>query len=415
VRIHIVSLVFPPERGAARRIGELAQFLSAAGHIVTVVTCLPNYPRGIIFPGYQNALLQKEKWNEDVSVYRVFTHISRNRQSSISRALTYLSFAIFSLIGLMAGPKPDVVYVASPPYFLGLTGWVACVLRRSKLVMDIQDLWPDAPIALGYIKSKWMIQLLKAIEQFIYARASLVFTISETMRTLVAERVKDGSKVWLVCNWVDLKESGPVDGMALKFSLGFEGKFIALFAGNIGKAQGLDMVLDAARECVNNPDVQFVVLGDGIEKERMMNRAEQLSMRNISFLDPVPEDQVPAHLGMADVLLVTLARAKHREAVIPSKLQVYMASAKPIVVAAEGAAAEVVRIANCGITAAPHDGKALAEAVDAVRRMSNSERDRLGQAGRLYAQEHFSMKRQCAEIERHLVELARGGVNDVRA
>jgi glycosyltransferase involved in cell wall biosynthesis len=329
--------------------------------------------------------------------------------------LTYLSFAIFSLIGLMAGPKPDVVYVASPPYFLGLTGWVACVLRRSKLVMDIQDLWPDAPIALGYIKSKWMIQLLKAIEQFIYARASLVFTISETMRTLVAERVKDGSKVWLVCNWVDLKEYGPVDGMALKSRLGFEGKFIALFAGNIGKAQGLDMVLDAARECGDNPDVQFVVLGDGIEKERMMNRAEQLSMRNISFLDPVPEDQVPAHLGMADVLLVTLARAKHREAVIPSKLQVYMASAKPIVVAAEGAAAEVVRIANCGITAAPHDGKALAEAVDAVRRMSNSERDRLGQAGRLYAQEHFSMKRQCAEIERHLVELARGGVNEVRA
>ena len=147
MRIHIVSLVFPPERGAARRIGELAQFLSAAGHIVTVVTCLPNYPRGIIFPGYQNALLQKEKWNEDVSVYRVFTHISRNRQSSISRALTYLSFAIFSLIGLMAGPKPDVVYVrlgrmraASVEIGYGHSGSLArCSYRIGLYKVEVDD------------------------------------------------------------------------------------------------------------------------------------------------------------------------------------------------------------------------------------------------------------------------------------
>ncbi len=342
-------------------------------------------------------------------MYRVFTHISSNRQSSLNRALNYLSFSVFSLIGLLSGPRPEVVYVASPPYFLGLSGWFGSVLRGARFVFDVQDLWPDAPIALGYVKSKWAIRFLKAIERFIYARASLIFTLSETMRTRVADRVKDKSKVLLVHNWVDLQEYGPVDGLSLKRRLGLEGKFIALFAGNIGKAQGLDMVLDAALELLGNPNVQFVVLGDGIEKERIMNRANESFITNISFRESVPEDQVPMYLGMADVLLVTLARAKHREAAIPSKLQVYMASAKPIVVAAEGAAAQVVQIAGCGLATSPHNGKALAEAIEAVRRMSDAERDRLGQAGRLYATKHFSMKQQCGEIERHLVEIALGG------
>ena len=408
MKVHIVSLVFPPETGAARRVGEIALALSERGHQVSVVTSFPSYPKGIVFSGYEKALLQREIWKGKICVYRVFTHTSSERQQTMNRVLNYLSFTMFSLLALMALPKPDIVYVCSPPYFLGLTGWVAAALRRSRLVLDIQDLWPDAPIALGYVRSSWLIKILQSLERFIYSRASLVLTISDTMRTWVADRTEEKSKVTLVHNWVDLIQYSPVDGHALRTSLDFETKFVLLFAGNIGKAQSLDMLLDAAIELRNDMEVEFVILGDGVEKARLMKRANDLSLKNVSFLDSVEENRVPEFLGMADALLVTLGRAKHRDAAIPSKLQVYMASSKPLIVAAEGATAQVVRTAECGLVVAPNDGRALADAVLLMKKMPESERFRLGQAARVFAEEHFEMAQQCAKIEAHLAKLLNG-------
>jgi glycosyltransferase involved in cell wall biosynthesis len=405
VRIHIVSLVFPPERGSARRVGELALSLANKGHSVSVVTSFPSYPKGIVFDGYKKSLLHKERWEGKIDVYRVFTHTSRNRQRTSHRVRNYLSFAIFSFLGLMAGPKPDIVYATGASDLLGLTSWLAATLRGAKLALDIQDLWPDAPIALGYVKSSWLIAMLRWIERFAYSRASLVLTISQTMKERVSDRVKEISKVVLVQNWVDLNQYCTTDGHALRTRLGFQGKFIVLFAGNIGKAQNLQILLDAAVHLRGHTEVQCVILGDGVEKSRLIQRANQLSLKNLSFLDSVEENHVPEFLGMADVLLVTLGRAKHREAAIPSKLQVYMASAKPIIVAAEGATAEVVESAGCGLVVAPDDGKALAESMCVMKRMSESGRDHLGQAGRMYAVEHFSMGQQCSKIESHLTKL----------
>ena len=247
--------------------------------------------------------------------------------------------------------------------------------------------------------------MLRWIERFAYSRASLVLTISQTMKDRVSDRVKVISKVVLVQNWVDLNQYCTTDGHALRTRLGFQGKFIVLFAGNIGKAQNLQILLAAAVHLRGQTEVQCVILGDGVEKTRLIQRANQLSLKNLSFLDSVEENHVPEFLGMADVLLVTLGRAKHREAAIPSKLQVYMASAKPIIVAAEGATAEVVESAGCGLVVAPDDGKALAESMCVMKRMSESGRDHLGQAGRMYAVEHFSMGQQCSKIESHLTKL----------
>jgi glycosyltransferase involved in cell wall biosynthesis len=398
-------LVFPPERGSARRVGELALSFARKGHTISVVTAFPNYPKAIVFPGYKRALLQKDKWDGGVTVYRVYTCLSGNRQSTIGRVLTYLSFSVFSFLGLMCGPKPDLVYVASPPYFLGITGWLASILRDARFVLDVQDLWPDAPIALGYVKSKWMICILQGLERFIYSRAALVLTISETMRMWVSGRTKDGSKVALSYNWVNFDQYNRTDGHELRTRLGLENAFVLLFAGNIGKAQNLETLLEAAQELRSIDDIQFVILGDGVEKDRLKDRADGLSLKKVSFLDSVREDQVPEYLGMADVLLVTLGRARHREAAIPSKLQVYMACEKPILMAAEGASADVVKRAQCGLVVPAGNGKALADAVITLKNMSVSERRKLGQTGRKFAEEHFSMVEQCARIEAQLVNL----------
>lgn len=409
----IISLVFPPETGSARRVGELVESLASQGHKVSVITGFPSYPKGIVYEGYHKALMQKSHWSDTVNLFRVYLYTSPKRRQFIHRLLHYLTFTLTSILGGLCAPRPDVVYVISPPYFLGLSGWLVARLRGARLAFDVQDFWPEAPIALGYVKNRWLISVLLSMEKFVYDRSDVIFALSATMREKIIARGALPQKVEHVYNWVDMAKFAPVSGDQRRADNGLDGKFVVLFAGNLGQAQGLDAVVDAAALIRDYDDIVFVILGEGMERSRLMQRVRDMNLANIRFLDAVPEDQVPSYLGMADALLATLGRARHREAAIPSKIQVYMASAKPLLVAAEGAAAQVVQDAGCGLVVAPDDPKSLAAAVMHLQAMSPSAWCELGSAGRAYAQKHFDRVRQCELIESRLSAIVAGSRSQV--
>lgn len=405
LRITIISLVFPPETGAARRVGELASFLRSKGHAITVVTAFPSYPKGEVFPGFAKRPMKTDHTLEGIEVRRVYLYTTTKRDDTFRRMLHYGTFTATSLVGASTGARsPDIIYVVSPPYFLGLSGLFASAVRGSGMAFDVQDFWPEAPIALGYVRNKAAVAALLALEEFVYQRSDLVFALSDVMKRRILERGVAEHKVHCVHNWVDLDQFRPhVNGMSLKKELGLEHRFVVLFAGNMGYAQGLDAMVDAASLLGRHPRVVLVLLGDGVELDRIRRRVQVRGLSNVIFVDRVDEDKVPEFYAMADVLLATLRKAKHREAAIPSKLQTYMAAAKPVVLAADGASASIVLGARCGRVVPSDDYEELARALIELSQLPLGVLESMGARGRCYAGRHFSREQQCGRIEEQLV------------
>jgi colanic acid biosynthesis glycosyl transferase WcaI len=412
MRVLIMSLVFPPETGSARRVGELAHFLAQQGHQVSVITGFPSYPKGVVFEGYRKRLIHRSQWEGTVELCRMYLYTSPSRQQLAHRIRHYLTFTASAALGGLIAARPEIVYVVSPPYFLGLSGWLIARLRGARLALDVQDFWPEAPIALGYVRNPLLIKVLIGLEKFIYQQSDVIFALSDVMKERIGGRGVPSQKIERVYNWVDLAEFAPVCGDEQRGHYGLQDKFVVLFAGNMGRAQGLDSVVDTAALLRDHPDIVLALLGDGTERPRLVERTRNMGLSNVRFLDAVPESEVPLHLGMADGLLATLGRAKHREAAIPSKIQIYMASAKPLLVAAEGAAAQVMQQAGCGLVVPPDDPMTLAAAILRLRDMSLQTRWELGEAGRAYAEKHFEKDQQCRLIESRLLQLVAGSRAD---
>ncbi len=264
------------------------------------------------------------------------------------------------------------------------------------MVLDVQDSWPEAPIALGYIKWKWLVGLLVWAEKIVYRSSDLVITLSPEMAKHLVTRGAEASKVSVVYNWVDHDRYCPVDGGELRRRLGLERAFVVLFAGNIGKPQGLEVVLGAAAITRGNENIRYVIIGDGAEKRRLEELAASGELSNVLFLAAVSETEIIEYLGMADALLVHLRRAPHREGVIPSKLQVYMACSKPLLLGAVGAPARIAEEASCGVVFEPDSSRGLANAALTLSAVPKAERDAMGRNARDFAMRRFDMASQCA-------------------
>lgn len=399
-------MIFPPEPGSARRVGDIANFLSGRGHRVKVVTGFPSYPQGFLYEGYKSALWKREKREEGEEIIRVPLFISTKKESPIHRILHYVSFTFSSAILGSFHARSDIVYVVTPPYFLGLSGWWISMLSGGRFVMDVQDLWPEAPISQGLIRNRLLIRLLEWLEKILYSNCSLIVVLSSVMGNQIKSKTKDVSKVVTVYNWMPRLLNHSSDDMSLRRRLGLVDQFVVLFAGNLGRAQGLDVVIDAAAILRSANEVTFALLGEGIEKSRLLARSKELNLSNVTFLDGVPESDVTSYLRMADALLITLAPAKHREATIPSKLQSYMEQGKPVLASVDGAAADIVRMAQCGLVCTAGNAEALAQAASAMRIMSPTDLSAMGRSGRDFACQHFDAETQLALIESNLTLLA---------
>jgi len=403
MRILIICHWYLPE--PAIIIHELAQTLADHGNDVTALTGFPNYPTGRIYPGYRIRPWQKEQI-DDVQVVRV-PIFPEHSQSGFLRALNYVSFALSaSLLGAWLVQKPDVIFVYHPPLTVGIPAWILSRIWRVPFVYQIQDMWPESLAATGMLNNDFVLNVVGRFAKFVYQKAKLLFVISPGFRkNLLSKNVLD-KKIRVVSNWVDTDfyyPAKPDRQLARKLLL--DGHFNIMFAGNIGEAQGLETVIEAARLLEDLPDCQFVLVGDGTARSELERLTKDYELKNVLFLGRFPGEQMANLYALADVLLIHLKDDPLFRITIPHKTFAYMASGKPILAAVAGDAAAVIMDNGCGLICDPEDPTALADLVREFYEMPIEGRKRLGEIARETVYSSYNRELLVSKIEDSLRKL----------
>ncbi len=396
---------YPPEVGAAQtRISETAVRLVKRGHQVTVLTALPNYPKGKVFPEYRGRARRREII-DGVSVARVWSYISPHK-GFLHRILSYLSFGCLSpFFGARAVGRPDVIVVESPPLFDAIGGRLLARMKRCPYVFIVADIWPESAIQLGVLRNRLLIRLSEWLEWSTYRRARAVWAVTAGIRQTLVQRGLPEEKVFLLPNGVDTEKFQPASQAQARAELGWGPGFILLYAGTIGLAQGLTTMLDAAEQLRKYPDIRLVLVGEGASKAELVAEAQRRELTNVTFLSSQPHDRMPLILAAADACLVSLRKLPLFKGALPSKLYEVMACARPMVLAVDGEARELIaQQAGAAVYVEPGDGKALAQAVLQLRDQPELARQ-LGQRGRAFVKAHFDRDQLVATLEEHLLAL----------
>ncbi|MDF1644243.1 MAG: glycosyltransferase family 4 protein [Pseudomonadales bacterium] len=365
-----------------------AKTLQEKGHEVEVITGFPNYPDGKIYDGYRMRWLKREDL-DGVRVNRVPLYPSHDG-SALKRIFNYISFFFSAtLFGIFFAKKPDIIYVYHPPLTVGLAGALIGLFRKTPFVCDIQDLWPDTLRATGMISSPSALKLVGRTCNWVYGRAAHIVVLSPGFKNILIRRGVSQDKLTVIYNWCDEPALGtfPESTMDL-LPKGFN----IVFAGNMGHAQALSTVLDAA-EIVGKVETKlnFVLVGSGVQCDSLKQEAEDRNIQNVYFVPRIPMSEVGTILNSADALLVHLRKDQLFEITIPSKTQAYMAIGKPIIMAVGGDAAKLVTAADCGLCCESQNEKALAVEALKLKNLSLSELNNLGTNARTYYERKLSL------------------------
>jgi colanic acid biosynthesis glycosyl transferase WcaI len=412
MKILYVSQYFPPEMGApAARADELSRHWASAGHEVTVLTGFPNHPTGLVPPQYHDKfrrLIVREK-TDGVNVVRTWLLPFPNRKA-YERMLNYSSFCLSAASTGLFLSRPEVVIATSPQLLVPLAGWWLARCKRVPFVFEVRDLWPESLAAVGMGNSNSLLhRALGRIAGFLYRRADRVVVVSPAFEDFLIEHWHvPREKISVIENGVETKlfSPEPFTGEAasrLKRELGAEGKFVVAYIGTMGMAHGLETILAAAAQLRDsNPEIVFLMIGEGAEKERIAALARQRGLSNLRFIDQQPREKIPAYIAASDACLVLLKKTGLFKTVIPTKMLEFMSCARPVILGVEGQALAILEEAHAGLAIEPEDSEAL---VNAIRYLSaNREVAReLGSNGREYIVRKLS-RRHTAGKYIHMLE-----------
>lgn len=368
--MHILFLShnFPPEVNAlATRTYEHCRRWVAAGHRVTVVTCAPNYPRGIVFEGYRNAWRSEEAM-DGIRVVRVGTLLAPN-EGFLRRTIYYLSFMFRAAFFGVTLRGVDVVVSSSPQFFGGWAGVLCRWMRRWPFVLEIRDIWPESIIAVGAMRQSPAIRFLEWMEHRMYAAATHIVTVGEGYKKQLLERGVPESKITVVPNGVDLSRGPtPVRNEEIRRQFASEGKFVCAYVGTVGMAHGLEVVIEAADQLCSRGrnDVQFWIVGDGAERAALEDQARSRGLDNVVFTGLVSKDRVAEYIACADASLVHLRGTALFGTVIPSKIFEIIDARIPIIMGVRGDARDIVVNNGAGVEMTPDDPVSLIECLDKV-------------------------------------------------
>jgi glycosyltransferase involved in cell wall biosynthesis len=408
--VHILFLThyFVPENNApAARVHSMAREWSRLGHRVTVLTGVPNVPAGVVYEGYENRCRQME-WVDGIRTVRVWTYLAANRGRA-RRGLNFLSYMMTgAACGIGLRPRADVVIATSPQFFAGWAGLPVSKAQGAPFVLEIRDIWPDSITAVGALRDGHIVNALGKLERMLYASADHIVTVGEGYRRNMIAKGVPAAKIDVVTNGLDAELFTPRDAdQALLRRLGLAGKHVVTFAGTIGMASGLEVVLDAAhrlREQARD-DIAFLLVGDGAVRADLEAQARRRRLDNVVFAGLVPRRELPDYLASSDACLVHFRKQPLFSTILPSKFFEDAAMEKPILLGFEGAAKAMLDEADCGIAFEPGNGDALAAAACRLADDPDEAR-RLGRNGRRYVLQHFD-RRQLARDYLEILERVR--------
>ena len=383
---------FPPETNApATRTLEHTKRWVAAGHRVTVITGVPNFPSGKVHAGYRNRLWQEENV-DNVHVIRVWTYITAN-EGFLKRTLDYMSFMITGGLAGLFAKRPDVIIATSPQFFTALGGCLLAIVRRRPFIFELRDLWPDSISAVGAMQEGLVLRFLRRVEYWLYRRATRIVSVTHSFRDVLVHNGIPKEKIDVVPNGVDPEDFTPgPKSVDLEQRLGLTGKFVAAYVGTIGMAHGLNTILDAAEYLTEREDIAFVLVGTGAEHLRLEAEARTRGLTNVHFVGAVSKNAVKDYWRLCDVALVLLRDLPLFQHVIPSKLFEAWGTGKPVILGVRGESATVVEACHGGLTIPPENTGAL---VDAIVQLANRPQraSEMGLAAREYVKRDYT--REC--------------------
>jgi hypothetical protein len=351
---------FVPEQNAsARRSYEHCRRWVKQGVSVTVITTVPNFPLGKPQAPYRNRLHMQEMMN-GIRVIRVWSFLAPNR-GVVLRAVDFASFAVS---GFVAGlfQKPDIIVATSPQLLTAVAGHLLGRVKKCPWVFEVRDLWPESITAVGAMKEGRMMRLLRHVERTLYASAERIVTVTEPMRVQLVGRGVSAHKVGVVPNGADLERLIPrIASPGLAARLKLEGKFVVAYVGTHGLAQGLEVVVRAAK-LVAASNIHFLFVGEGARRNDLIALAESSGVANVSFVGGVPSEAAIDYLALADTIVVTLRKSAVFDGALPSKIFEAAAMEKPILLSASGISADIVRRYHAGLAVEPENSEALAAA-----------------------------------------------------
>lgn len=392
MKLLILTQYFPPEVGAPQnRLYELAIRLYKMGVEVTVLTAMPNYPQMEIYEGYKNKSYVYEEM-DGLKVHRTSIFVSKSK-SIINRLRNYFSFVISSArIGNRISANYDFLLCESPPLFLGYSAMRLARKKKAKLIFNVSDLWPESAEKLGVVNNAALLKMAYNLEAKLYKRSVLVTGQTQGICNNINERFPAVNTYWLP-NGVDLDYYNPtsVDAGHWRQKHNFLiGDFIFLYAGIIGIAQGLEIILKAAVHFKNDKNIKFVLMGSGPEKDKLQRLKEKLQLDNVFFLDAVSKKEMPSVLKSVNAAIIPLRKLNLFLGAIPSKIFENLAMEVPILLGVDGEARELfITNGNCGIYFEPENVEELTKAITQIS-LNHGLASQLGKHGRIFVNEHFN-------------------------
>ena len=398
MKILLLTQWFDPEptfKGLA-----FAKELKRQGHEVQVLTGFPNYPGGKIYDGYKLKLCQREEI-EGISILRVPLYPNHD-SSALKRIFNYISFAFMAILfGIFATKKADVIYAYHPPLTVGIAAIFIKFFRRTPIVYDIQDMWPDTLKATGMLNNNKILNVIGSVCKLVYRSVDHIVVLCPGFKKMLIERTVPEHKISIIYNWCDEQGLTQAQPAKVEYQQLMQNRFNIVFAGNMGKAQALDTILDVAKKIQNIQDLQFVFVGGGTETERLKQRLTTENISNTVFIPRMPMAEVGGILKLSNLLLVHLKKDPLFEITVPSKTQAYMAMGKPVLMAVAGDAADLIQRAECGCVATSEDVESIQQAILRIYHLSASEQLQMGLNARNYYLQKLSLEigvRQFVEV-----------------
>src|SRR5580658_9733562 len=413
MKILYVSQYFSPEMGApAARAAELSRHWAAAGHDVSVLTGFPNHPTGVVPPEYRRKLrrLVAHEQTDGVNVIRTWLLPLPNRRAH-ERMLNYSSFCASAASTGLFLTRPDVIIATSPQLLVGLSGWWLARSKRVPFVFEVRDLWPESLAAVGMGEGNSLLhRSLAKIAGFLYRHADRIVVVTPAFEDYLVKHWRvPREKISVIENGVETQlfapESPSRKTTVLRDELASQGKFVVSYIGTMGMAHGLETMIAAASQLRDtNPEIVFLMLGEGADKERIAALAHERGLNNLRFVDQQPREKIPAYISASDVCLVLLKKTDLFKTVIPTKMLEFMSCARPVILGVEGQARTILEEAHAGLVIEPENSAALVNAIRYLAANRETARE-LGQRGREYVVRKFSRRQTAERYIRVLEEL----------